>query len=83
MTAQRTHPNRFPGETSQYRAARNKLLTAERDLRRTVERVAEMRRSLPLGGTIPKIMFLNKARRGSMTRILSSRSSFQSYFETA
>jgi predicted dithiol-disulfide oxidoreductase (DUF899 family) len=54
MTAQRTHPNRFPGETSQYRAARNKLLTAERDLRRTVERVAEMRRSLPLGGTIPE-----------------------------
>src|SRR5580658_7301675 len=54
MTPQLTHPNRFPGETSQYRAARNKLLTAERDLRRRVERVAEMRRSLPLGGKIPE-----------------------------
>jgi predicted dithiol-disulfide oxidoreductase (DUF899 family) len=42
MTAQRTHPNRFPGETSQYRAARNKLLKAERDLRRRVERVDEI-----------------------------------------
>jgi predicted dithiol-disulfide oxidoreductase (DUF899 family) len=42
MTPQLTHPNRFPGETSQYRAARNKLLTAERDLRRRVERVAEI-----------------------------------------
>ena|SRR5580700_5378286 len=39
---QRTHPNRFPGETSQYRAARNKLLKAERDLRRRVERVDEI-----------------------------------------
>ena len=42
MTAQRTHPNRFPGETSQYRAASNKLLKAERDLRRRVERVDEI-----------------------------------------
>src|SRR5271155_3047239 len=44
----------FPGETPKYRTARNKLLTAERDLRRHVEQVAAMRRKLPLGGPIPE-----------------------------
>jgi predicted dithiol-disulfide oxidoreductase (DUF899 family) len=47
-----THAMRFPGETPKYRAARNRLLTAERDLRRRVERVAAMRRKLPLGGQV-------------------------------
>jgi len=45
---------RFPGETTRYRAARNRLLVAERDLRRRVEQVAVMRRKLPLGGQIPE-----------------------------
>jgi predicted dithiol-disulfide oxidoreductase (DUF899 family) len=54
MAAERTHAIRFPGETSRYRAARNRLLTAERDLRRKVERVAEMRRALPVGGKVPE-----------------------------
>lgn len=54
MAAQRTHAIRFPGETSHYRTARNQLLTAERDLRRKVERVAGMRRRLPLGGKVPE-----------------------------
>src|SRR5271170_3353204 len=44
----------FPGETPKYRTARNKLLTAERDLRRHVEQVAALRRKLPLGGPIPE-----------------------------
>jgi len=42
---------RFPGESDGYRAARNELLEAEKTLRRDVERVAAMRRALPLGGT--------------------------------
>ena len=50
----KTHSNRFPGETSRYRTARNKLLAAETDLRRHVERVARMRRRLPLGGLVPQ-----------------------------
>jgi predicted dithiol-disulfide oxidoreductase (DUF899 family) len=50
--AQRAHTNRFPGESSRYRTARNKLLAAETDLRRQVERVARMRRKLPLGGLV-------------------------------
>jgi len=45
---------RFPGETKEYREARDRLLVAERDLRRQVEQVAEMRRKLPPGGKIPQ-----------------------------
>ncbi|MGA2588582.1 MAG: DUF899 family protein [Bryobacteraceae bacterium] len=44
----------FPGESKRYRTARNRLLKAERDLRKQVERVARMRRKLPLGGEAPE-----------------------------
>lgn len=47
------HTRRFPGESPQYREARDRLLLAERDLRRQLETVAAMRRVLPLGGEIP------------------------------
>lgn len=43
---------RFPGEPPEYRAARDSLLEAERDLRRQIERVAALRRSLPPGGEV-------------------------------
>jgi predicted dithiol-disulfide oxidoreductase (DUF899 family) len=43
---------RFPNESTEYRAARDKLLEAEIDLRAQVERVAAMRRALPSGGTL-------------------------------
>jgi predicted dithiol-disulfide oxidoreductase (DUF899 family) len=49
---QKPHPNRFPGESPRYRTARNRLLAAETDLRRHVERVARLRRKLPLGGQV-------------------------------
>jgi predicted dithiol-disulfide oxidoreductase (DUF899 family) len=52
--ALKTHPARFPGESARYRAARNRLLAAEIDLRKQVERVAGMRRKLPLGGEVPE-----------------------------
>jgi predicted dithiol-disulfide oxidoreductase (DUF899 family) len=42
----------FPGESAEYRAAREKLLAAERDLRTKMEEVAELRRKLPLGGEV-------------------------------
>lgn len=48
------HDIRFPGESAEYRGARNELLEAERILRRDVERVAAMRRALPLGGEVPQ-----------------------------
>jgi predicted dithiol-disulfide oxidoreductase (DUF899 family) len=43
----------FPGETSEYRAARDRLLVQEIELRRATEAVAAMRRSLPPGGPVP------------------------------
>jgi len=48
------NPARFPGESTRYRTARNRLLVAEIDLRTQVERVARMRRKLPLGGPVPE-----------------------------
>jgi predicted dithiol-disulfide oxidoreductase (DUF899 family) len=44
---------RFPGESSEYRRERNRLLEAEIDLRRAIERVAAQRRALPPGGAVP------------------------------
>jgi predicted dithiol-disulfide oxidoreductase (DUF899 family) len=44
----------FPNETADYRKARNALLVEEIELRRTIERVASLRRQLPLGGEIPQ-----------------------------
>jgi predicted dithiol-disulfide oxidoreductase (DUF899 family) len=43
---------RFPGESEEYRRARDELLDAEIDLRRHEERVAAQRRELPLGGAV-------------------------------
>jgi predicted dithiol-disulfide oxidoreductase (DUF899 family) len=43
----------FPGETSDYRAARDRLLEREIELRRLTEEVAEARRNLPPGGAVP------------------------------
>jgi len=42
----------FPGESREYRLARNQLLEAEIELRRTIERVAAQRRALPPGGAV-------------------------------
>jgi len=44
----------FPNETRQYRTARKKLLGAELTLRRQVEKVAALRRKLPVGGDVPQ-----------------------------
>jgi predicted dithiol-disulfide oxidoreductase (DUF899 family) len=43
----------FPNESAEYRHARNSLLTEEIELRRHIERVAEIRRALPPGGEVP------------------------------
>jgi predicted dithiol-disulfide oxidoreductase (DUF899 family) len=48
------HSIRFPGESSSYREARNKLLEAEMALRKHLEEVAALRRQLPLGGAVPE-----------------------------
>jgi predicted dithiol-disulfide oxidoreductase (DUF899 family) len=43
----------FPGESGHYRAARDRLLEQEIELRRATEVVAASRRALPLGGLVP------------------------------
>jgi predicted dithiol-disulfide oxidoreductase (DUF899 family) len=44
----------FPGESAVYRAARDRLLAQEIELRRLTETVAAARRALPTGGVIPE-----------------------------
>jgi len=44
----------FPGESVEYRAARDRLLGQEIELRRVTEAVAAARRALPPGGVIPE-----------------------------
>lgn len=46
------HHIHFPGESAEYREARNALLSEEMELRRQVERVAAQRRRLPSGGLL-------------------------------
>ncbi len=46
------HDVTFPGESKQYREARNELLKAEMKLRKQEEEVAKLRRKLPTGGKI-------------------------------
>src|SRR5439155_22899219 len=50
--ASRSFAMQFPNESKAYRAARNDLLKAEIDLRRRIEKVAALRRSLPAGGEV-------------------------------
>ncbi|MGA0604275.1 DUF899 family protein [Caulobacter sp. KR2-114] len=48
----RENPIRMPHESEAYRAARQALLAEEYELRRHIERVAQMRRALPPGGAV-------------------------------
>ncbi len=45
---------RFPGESAEYRSARDELLRQEIELRRRLEAVAAARRALPPGGVVPE-----------------------------
>lgn len=44
----------YPNESDDYRRARNALLVEEIELRRQIERVAELRRRLPPGGAVTR-----------------------------
>ena len=44
----------FPGESPEYRTARDRLLQQEVELRRATEAVAVARRALPPGGVVPQ-----------------------------
>lgn len=61
---------RFPNESEQYRVARERLLTAELELKRATETVAEERRRLPPGGEVPvDYSFARDAGSGSPTLV--------------
>ncbi len=57
---------RFPGESGDYRLARNRLLEAEIELRRMTERVAAQRRALPPGGAVPEDYLFEEAAGGQV-----------------
>jgi predicted dithiol-disulfide oxidoreductase (DUF899 family) len=54
----------FPGESPEYRVARDRLLGREVELRRTLEAVAGERRALPPGGVVPGDYVFRSADRG-------------------
>ena len=51
----------FPGESAEYRAARDRLLAQEVELRRAMEAVAAARRALPPGGALAEDYVLHGA----------------------
>jgi predicted dithiol-disulfide oxidoreductase (DUF899 family) len=59
---------RFPGESAEYREARNGLLQSEMELRRKIEQVAAQRRSLPPGGEVPEDYLFQEAADGREVR---------------
>jgi predicted dithiol-disulfide oxidoreductase (DUF899 family) len=61
------HDRRFPGESTQYREARDALLEREIELRRRIEEVAALRRSLPRGGRVPDDYVFDEVSGGGAT----------------
>jgi predicted dithiol-disulfide oxidoreductase (DUF899 family) len=57
---------RFPGESEEYRRERNRLLEAEVELRRAIEKVAAQRRTLPPGGSVPEDYVFERAGGGEV-----------------
>jgi len=51
---------RMPNESAEYRRARTALLAEEIELRRQIERVAELRRALPPGGEVQNYSFVGE-----------------------
>jgi predicted dithiol-disulfide oxidoreductase (DUF899 family) len=63
----------FPGESAEYRTARDRLLEQEIELRRAMETVAAARRELPPGGVIAEdYPFEGRGRDGSPTELKMS-----------
>jgi predicted dithiol-disulfide oxidoreductase (DUF899 family) len=60
----------FPGESPEYRAARDRLLEQEIELRRAMEAVAVARRKLPPGGPVPEdYVFQGRGADGTSTDV--------------
>ena len=60
----------YPGESAEYRAARDRLLEQELELRRAMEELAAARRALPPGGEVPEdYVFQGAGEDGSPTDV--------------
>ncbi len=60
----------YPGESAEYRAARDRLLEQEIELRRAMEAVAAARRELPPGGVVPEdYVFTGRGGDGNATDV--------------
>jgi predicted dithiol-disulfide oxidoreductase (DUF899 family) len=59
----------FPGESSEYRRARDELLQTEAEIRRLNEEAAAKRRALPAGGLIREDYVFESAADGSKVRL--------------
>jgi predicted dithiol-disulfide oxidoreductase (DUF899 family) len=62
----------FPGESAEYRAARDRLLAQEIELRRAMEAVAAARRALPPGGVVEDYAFQGTRADGSLGDVMLS-----------
>src|SRR5260221_3566873 len=60
----------FPGESPEYRVARDRLLQQEIELRRAIEAVATARRALPPGGVVQQdYVFQQAGKSGTPTEV--------------
>src|SRR3982751_5994850 len=59
----------YPGESAEYRAARDRLLEQEIELRRAMEAVAAARRALPPGGVVPEDYVFQGSAEGAETDV--------------
>jgi predicted dithiol-disulfide oxidoreductase (DUF899 family) len=68
--SEKTVKGTFPGESAEYRAARDRLLVQEIELRRAMEAVAAARRRLPPGGLVPEdYVFAGRGADGAPTDV--------------
>jgi predicted dithiol-disulfide oxidoreductase (DUF899 family) len=63
------HTKQFPNEDQKYRTARHKLLEEEIELRRHTERVAQMRRELPMGGKLKEDYVFDEVEHGQPGKV--------------
>jgi predicted dithiol-disulfide oxidoreductase (DUF899 family) len=70
---------RFPNESAEYRRARTALLAEEIELRRHIERVAELRRALPPGGAVKDYRFVGEDGPTSFAELFGDKQSLVVY----
>lgn len=76
------HNIQFPGESKKYRAAREKLLAKEMELRRHLEAVASLRRKLPKGGKLKEDYIFEEGAPNLLDKRTVSKTKFSNFFES-